>query len=193
MIMNISLEEAQASMNLIHQTQARMRKAIASGYASSLLILWGLIWIVGNTGLHFSHRIGGRIFMVLDIVGIVATILIARRWPHDTIMKSPEARLLSRQFAVFSIFLVVYALIWALLFKPLHGHQISMYICTVCMFGYIVIGLWSRSTFMIGLGLVVTLLALIGYYFLRDYFYLWGAATGGGALLGTGLYIRRWR
>jgi hypothetical protein len=46
---------------------------------------------------------------------------------------------------------------------------------------------------MIGLALGVTVLVLVGYYLLFDYFYLWAALTGGGTVLGTGWYIRRWR
>jgi hypothetical protein len=40
---------------------------------------------------------------------------------------------------------------------------------------------------------LVAALALIGYYFIPDYYYLWIAILGGGGMILLGLYIRyRW-
>ncbi len=191
--MQVSKEEANASLNLIQDTQTRLKKAIGSGYASWLLMLWGSIWIVGYASLYVSHRIGGHIFAALDILGMIATVLIVRRWPHNSVIRSPEFRAIVWQCAGLWLFLFVYALIWALLLKPANGRVWGVYLCTVCMFGFIMIGLWRRSPFMIGLGLTVTALSLAGFYWLPGYLDLWMAATGGGALLGTGWYIRGWR
>ena len=39
----------------------------------------------------------------------------------------------------------------------------------------------------------VTALAVLGFSFWPDYFYLWMAPTGGGAAMGTGIYLKlRW-
>ena len=90
--------------------------------------------------------------------------------------------------------LLIYIFIWLRLLSPVNGMQVNAFICTACMFAYIVIGLWFESYFMIVLGLAVTAATLIGFYLLAGYYCLWMAFAGGGALLGTGLYIRvRWR
>lgn len=187
--MDISSQEARASLGLIEDAQAKWRKAIGSSYASGLLILWGTIWIVGYVSLHFSHEMGGRIFTVLDVVGIAGTVVIARRWP----VRSPETTAMFLSVAGLWLFLALYTAIWIVLLRPVSGKQIGALLCTGCMFGYCVLGLWFKSTFLIGLGLTVTALALVGFYLLTGSFYLWVGLTGGGALLGTGLYIRRWR
>ncbi len=191
--MNISNEEAQTSLDMISQTQTRLRKAIASGYASHLLILWGVIWVIGYISLHFSYCIGGYVFTGLDVVGVLATVWIARRWPHHTFIRSPEFKTIAWQSTGLWFFLLLYALIWCFLLRPDNSREFGVFLCTVCMFGYVMIGLWRRGPFMIWLGLGVTALTLFGYCFLSDFFYLWMAAAGGGALLGTGWYIRRWR
>jgi len=191
--MTISNEEAQEALDLIEEVQVRWRKAVASGYASGLLMLWGGIWIVGYTSLYVSHRIGGHVFAALDVLGIIATVFIVRRWPHNTVIRSPEFKAITRQCVGLWFFLIVYALIWALLVRPANGLAWGVSLSTVCMFGFVMIGLWRRSPFMIGLGLIVTAMSLVGFYWLPGYFYLWMAATGGGALLGAGWYIRRWR
>ena len=136
-----------------------------------------------------SLRVGGCIFTALDILGITGTFVLARRWP----LKGAEARAMSRGLIGLWLFLALYAVIWIVLLRPARGNQIGALLCTVCMFGYVVIGLWFRSPFMIGLGLAVTVLIVAGFYLIPHYFYLWIALTGGGTILGTGLYIRRWR
>jgi hypothetical protein len=187
--MDVSVQEAQASLGLIRDTQAEWRKAIGASYASGLLLLWGAVWIAGYIGLHFSQRVGGHMFAVLDVLGIVATCMIARRWP----LKGPQARATSLGLMAFWLLLCAYATIWIMLLRPVASVQIGAFLCTVCMFGYVVIGLWFRSPFMIALGLAVTVLTVAGFYLIPHYFYLWIALTGGGTVMGTGLYIRRWR
>jgi hypothetical protein len=64
---------------------------------------------------------------------------------------------------------------------------------TIPMFAYVVMGLWLDH-FILWIGLAVTALTLVGLFFLQPYFWLWMAVTGGGMLLGTGLYIRyQWK
>ena len=145
--MDISKEEAQASLDMVQDTQVRLKKAVASGYASGLLMLWGGIWIVGFASLSFSHRLGGYVFTALDVVGIVATVLIARRWPHNTIIRSLEFKTVVWQSAGLWLALFVYALIWGLLLRPANGQAWGVFLCTVCMFGYVMTGLWRRQTY----------------------------------------------
>jgi hypothetical protein len=187
--MDVSSQDAQVSLKLIEDTQARWRKAIGASYASGLLMLWGAIWIVGYISLHFSLQVGGYVFMALDLLGIGGTLLIARRWP----IKGPETKTVFLSLMGLWAFLSLYAVIWIALFRPASGKELGAFLCTLCMFGYVVIGLWFKSTFMIGLALAVTALVLAGYYLLFGHFYLWAALTGGGTVVGTGLYIRRWR
>jgi hypothetical protein len=62
------------------------------------------------------------------------------------------------------------------------------------MFAYVVIGLWFESWFLAVLGILVTVLTMAGYAWWPAYYCLWMAVTGGGALFGSGLYLRlRWR
>jgi hypothetical protein len=187
--MDVSSQEAQESLRLVEDTQARWRKAIGASYASGLLLLWGGIWIIAYATMYFSPQTAGYVFTALDTLGIGGTVLIARRWP----LKGPEARATSLGIAALWLLLSLYALIWIALLRPTTSNQIGAFLCTVGMFGYVVIGLWFRSPFMIGLGLTVTALTIGGFYLIPRYFYLWIALAGGGAVMGTGLYIRRWR
>jgi hypothetical protein len=191
--MAVSQQDAAESLDLIHQATARTRRAVLAAYAGNLLILWGLIWIAGFGAMHFSRHRGWMVFAGLDGLGIIGTLLICRKWPVRALAGGGISAAAGRML-VLGLVLLVYAGLWVLLLRPISGILLGTFLATVVMLGYVVIGLWSGSTFMIVLGLAVTGLTLLGYFALRGYFNLWMAATGGGALLGAGLYIRsRWR
>jgi hypothetical protein len=187
--MNLTSEEAQAGLDMIRQTQNRFEKAVAAGYASHLCILWGSICILGFASLQVSLHWGGWIYTGLDIVGIILTIVIVRHWPTRSASPGDASQRIHRVWPA----LTVYAFIWAWILKPAGSMQACAYVVTVCGFAYVFIGILGRVPFMIWLGSAVTLLVLIGYHGLPAYFYAWTALFGGGTILGTGLYIRRWR
>jgi hypothetical protein len=187
--MNLTSEEAQAGLDMIRHTQNRFKKAIASGYSSHLLVLWGLIGILGFGSLQISLYWGGRFYAVLDIVGIVLTIMIVRRWPPPSASGGDTSLQIERVWPAF----LIYALVWAWILEPSGIMQACAYACAVCGFAYVLIGILARVSFMIWLGSAGTLLIMVGYFGLPTYFYAWTALFGGGTILGTGLYIRRWR
>ncbi|MHC4583759.1 MAG: hypothetical protein ACYS3N_04480, partial [Planctomycetota bacterium] len=125
----------------------------------------------------------------LDIVGIILTIVIIRRGPTRSVSEGDTSQNIHRIWPA----LLIYAFIWAWILRPSGPMQACAYVVTVCGFAFVLIGIWSRVSFMIWLGSVVTLFILVGYYGLPSYFYAWTALFGGGTVLGTGLYIRRWR
>jgi len=193
--MNVSHKDAQVALDLVENTQQRLRRAISEGYTSRLLMLWGGIWAAGFVSLHFlGGSRGGLIFTVLDVLGIGATAYFLHRAPHQTIMRSPQTRSLCRHIWGFWLILAVFAGIWGVLLQPSTGRQLGVFLCTLSMFAYVVMGLWIMSYFMVWIGFGVTALTLLGYYLVPGYFNLWMAVMGGGTLSFTGWYIyRHWR
>jgi hypothetical protein len=192
--MDVSPNDARESLSLIDETATRTRKAISASYAGNLLILWGLIWVAGFTAVHFLHGRGGLAFAILDGVGVAGTLLIGRKWPIRDAVRGPGARQTARGILIFWFVLVAYAGLWIALLRPATGVLLGTFLATTMMLGYVVTGLWSSSRFLVWLGLIVTALTLFGYYIIPGYFNLWMAPMGGGALMGTGLYVRlRWR
>ncbi len=192
--MNVSQEEAQASLSAVRDATVRTQRAIASAYANPLLILWGMLWIIAFTAAHFYLSYAFHIFTAMAAVGGVGTAVICLVFHSKGPIQETSGPKLGWRIAVFWILLCVYIPIWLFLLAPFSGLQCNAFICTAAMFAYIVMGLWFDSRFMIVLGLALTAATLVGFYILRDYYCLWMAFVGGGALLGTGLYIRlRWR
>ncbi len=192
--MNVSQEEAQVSLSAVRDTTVRTHKAIASAYANPLLILWGMLWIIAYTTTHFYLYYAFHIFTAMAAVGGLGTAIIVWVFHSKGPIQETSSPRLGRRIAIFWILLCVYIPIWLFLLAPFSGLQCNAFICTASMFAYIVMGLWFDSRFMIILGLALTAATLVGFYILRDFYCLWMAFVGGGALLGTGLYIRlRWR
>ncbi|MHC4332328.1 MAG: hypothetical protein ACYSUV_01090, partial [Planctomycetota bacterium] len=81
--------------------------------------------------------------------------------------------------------------IWLSILRPYRAIQMNAFICTVIMFAYVISGLWSKSYYMVWLGLFVTCITMTGLYLIPPRYYcLWMAPVGGGAFLVTGIYIR---
>jgi hypothetical protein len=128
--------------------------------------------------------------MVLDGVGAAGTIVIClvqfRR--SKATRYQNVGRVGWRIFCFWSV-IFGYMSIWLYLMKPYSGLQLNAFIVTVVMFAYVMMGLYEGARFMLWLGLVVTVLTLVGVYIIPHKFYcLWMAPTAGGALLLSGIY-----
>jgi hypothetical protein len=203
--MDISRQEAQDSLKEIEAVSLDTRKTLVASYASGLLILWGLIWIVAFVGTHLYLRgagliwkafcsIGGigTLWMFFNVMGCIGTIVICRRQMHlANPTRIASAKKVGWRIFWFWTLLSVHVGVWLSILKPYSGLQMNAFICTVGTFAYIVIGLWFESYFMVWLGLAVTGITLVAFYILpHSYYNLWMAAAGGGTIAGTGFYIR---
>lgn len=200
--MNISKQEARESLDQIQSVIDQTRKAIAYSGASSMLVLWGLIWVIGFSSSQFFLRWTGFVWMGLIICGSIGSWILGAR-QHPAFSRSSN----HRRIGIFWLTLFAYAVLWLLLlhptqlpagaewvhYQPINDRQVCAFFTTVPMFAYVVGGLWL-GRFFVWLGALVTVLTLLGFYFLPTWFYLWMALTGGGSLLVAGLYIRtRWK
>jgi len=190
--MDISKEEAQGSLEQVQSAADRTRKTIASSYDSYLLIMWGLIWIVAFLGTHFFLAWVWQIWISLCGIGLIVTFLVSwQQFRKAKPIKIPASEKIGWRIFLFWSLLFAYMFIWLSILRPRHGIQINAFMCTTIMFAYVVTGLWFRSYHMLWLGIAVTCITLVGFYLIpTDYYCLWMAPTGGGAILGTGLYTR---
>jgi hypothetical protein len=191
--MNVSKEEAQASLSSIRNVMIQTHKSIASSYANPSLILWGILWIIAFTSTHFFVSHAFEIFLAMTAAGGAGTAVIFIIFRSKAPVRETTQKI-GWRITAFWIFLGVFIAIWLFILAPFNGMQCNAFICTEVMFAYIVMGLWFESHFMIILGAALTTATLVGFYILTEYYWLWMALIGGGGIFGTGLYIRlRWR
>lgn len=195
----ISKAEAQLALNEINSVIGRTQKAIASGPAAPILMLWGLVWAIGYSITHFKPELAGAAWMLLVFIGAAGS------WWLGVSLHSPVKSPNDWKIGIFWLVLFGYANAWLLLLAPdalprgqewmtkhpFTSNQIGAFFATVPMFAYVVGGLWF-GRFFIWLGLLVTLLIFGGYFLLHNYFNLWMAFTGGGSLILAGAYMRKY-
>ena len=71
-------DEAQDVLYESQDVVLQTRKAVASTYASPLLVLWGFLWGIAYLASYFYINYAFRIFMFMALVGGLGTALIFR-------------------------------------------------------------------------------------------------------------------
>jgi hypothetical protein len=189
--MNISPDEAEETLAAIQQITQKTRHAIASSGTFITLIVTGIVWLVGFLATQFlSGAIVAYIWTGMSILGsILGTLLGFRMAPR---LRNPSAGVAAKRAGTFWLLLILYAIAIILIARPTDGKQATLFIVLFIMIGQLSMGmLISFSS--VWWALPITALALVGYFLLPDYFYLWMAILGGGGMIAFGLYIRsRW-
>ena len=188
----VTQQEAREALGDVHDASTAMRRALADGGASLVLIIWGAIWLVGFLLDYLLPVSTGWRWLALGIIGAVATFAIFRRYPvRNTV---------ARRVSAFWFMLGAYGFLWLMVIakaspRPVTvtGPQFGAYIVTLTMFAYVVMGLWLRSALLFWLGLAVTGIAAAALFLIEPHFSLVMAFAGGGALIASGLGMRRWR
>ncbi len=182
-------DNALNDLRVIRQVMEQTRRSIAIGGGGYFMIIWGVVWLVGFLGSQFlTGPAQGWLWLAADALGVIATLVVGYRLGNRMRVR-PGWRL-----GVFWLALIVYGFLWGWLLQPPDGMRGALFIVTVAMFGYVVMGIWLSSRVIAWVGIGVTVLALAGYFLLPAYFAAWMALLGGGTLIGSGIYIsRRWR
>lgn len=174
-----------AAHALLDIERAERHSAAMYGYrkASPHLFLWGVIWIVGYA-VSFLRPDGWFVWLGLAPVGIVASFWISHR------TRSSGSRFGWRYAATaVSIFFFITAVFSILPIKS--GEQPGAFISLLVALFYVMLGLWRAGTRMALLGLAVGALTVGGYFGVAQYFLLWMAGVGGGALILGGFWLRK--
>jgi hypothetical protein len=189
--MTVSPSEAEEALAAIEVVARRTRRSIASGGTTMTLIVTGVVWLVGFTCTQFlPGEIVGYVWAGLSVLGgAVGTILGIRLGKR---VRSPSTAPMAKRVGLFWLFLVVYGASAIAIARPTDGKQASMLVILFILLGHLTMGLvFSFSS--VWWALPITALALIGYFLLPGFFYLWMGVLGGGGMVALGLYIRaRW-
>lgn len=151
--------------------------------AAPFLLLWGAIMFLANGANQFVPPVQqGLVLGLFSIVGVVGSVWLARRVRRQS---GFNWRYLATLVAVF-IFVGAVATV----LRPLSPLQINVFIKLLFCLFYAVGGIWLGLRFLLT-GLVVGALTLFAFFNVTDYFNLFMAVAYGGALILTGLWLRR--
>jgi hypothetical protein len=184
--MTIDPKEAATALSDIARIERRTHQSITYEHSSRQFLLWGVLVVCGYVFSFVEHAYAGAGWIAVTIIGLTGSFLLRRA---AGITHSRDRRL-GQRLGYGQLALVGYGLVLMWLFWPMTPRQIDAFWPSLVMFCHLLAGLWLGA-FYIGLGAGVMALILIGYVWAGAWYPLWLAVTVGGALIASGLWLRR--
>ena len=180
---SLSPTEAQDVLHSISQAERGSAKFYRYRHAAPHLLVWGAIWAVGY-GLTYAKPQWGGGWLALVLVGALASFWIGRN-SKPAGSASYDWRSASTALAILAFIAAIFAIM-----PPRTVAQLSAFFPILVAVFYALIGIWTRGARLVAAGVVIAALTLVGYFLLAQYFLLWMAIVGGGALTLGGLWLR---
>jgi hypothetical protein len=184
-VATIDRRQAKEALSDIDDIVRRVRQSRLYDLNSQIMVLWGVLVFAGNVATWLWPRYGGYVWLAVDVVGVAGMAAIS-------VMNYSRTRV--RTFDVRT--LVVFVLFFAFgyfctnVLGQFTARQQGTFWPLYFMLFYTIFGLWFGNAF-IAIGVGITALTLIGYYFIGETFPLWMAFVNGGGLILGGLWMRR--
>jgi hypothetical protein len=182
---SIDAREAAQALSDINDIVRRVRQSRTYDVASQMIILWGALVLAGNLANYISPRQAGYIWIGVNFLGVAGSLAIAFSFARREGGQRVGIRILLA-------FLMIFA--FGILSTCVLGHfgprEMATFWPIYSMLFYCIAGLWFGYAFL-ALGLGISALVLIGYFFITgDAFLLWMASVNGGGLIVSGLWMR---
>ena len=181
----IDSKEASAALSDINEMVARVRQSRIYDLASQFMVVAGAFVIAGNLATYVAPSRAAFIWIAVNVLSIAASVVIGVTGRRRAGVNAFDYRLLVA-------FLLFYG--FGLLCTGVLGHfgarAMGTFWPIYFMLFYCIAGLWFGRAF-IYIGLGITALTLIGYFFITgDIFPIWMAMVNGGGLILSGLWMR---
>jgi hypothetical protein len=180
----IDSRQATEALTEIDEIVRRVRQSRIYNFASLMLIMWGALVFAGYVGSYLWPRSAGYLWIAIYAAGIAGSFVISKYDHAREGVRTFDARMLAA-FALFVAFGIFCS--WLGHFTP---RQLGTFWPIYFMLVYTIAGLWFGYAF-VAIGLGITALTLIGYFFAGSWFDLWMAFVDGGGLVLGGLWMRR--
>lgn len=181
----IDSQQASEALSDINAIVHRVRQSRIYDLASLLLILWGALVFAGNLASFTWPRDAGYIWIAADALGILGSFAISAFGYPRTGVRAFDGRVLLAVLLYFA---------FGFFFSSVLGHftprQLGTFWPLYTMMTYTIAGLWFGHAF-VAIGLAISALTLVGYFFVGPWFEPWMAVVNGGGLVLGGLWMRR--
>ncbi len=181
----IDSKQAADALGDIDDIVRRVRQSQIYNTSSQLMILWGALVFAGNLVTYLSPRYADFAWLLVYVAGVAASAAVGMAVRAKSGVRGFDFRVL-----------VAYLMFFAFGFFCVNvlGHfgprQLGAFWPIYFMLTYCTAGLWFGYAF-VAIGLAVTALTLVGYFFIGEAFPLWMAFVNRGGLILGGLWMRR--
>jgi hypothetical protein len=183
--MTISPHDAAAALSDVDAIVQRVRQSRIYRVAAQMLMLWGPLTAIGYVVSWAWPSYAGYAWVAIDVIGIAGSFAISARGRARGGTGSFDAR----GFAALLLFFG-FGLLWSIGIVHFTPRQLGAFWPIYFMLVYTIVGLWFGIAF-VAIGLGITALTLVGYFYAGPWFELWMAVVNGGGLLLGGFWMRR--
>lgn len=181
----IDSKQAADALSDIDDIVRRVRQSQIYDTASQLMMLWGALVFAGNLVTYLTPRYADYAWILVYVGGVAGSAAVS-------VVNRAKSGVRSFDLRIFAAYLMFFA--FGFFCVNVLGHftprQLGTFWPIYFMLMYCMAGLWFGYAF-IAIGVAVTALTLIGYYFIGAAFPLWMAFVNGGGLILGGLWMRR--
>lgn len=181
----IDSKEASRALADIDDIVQRVKQSQLYELASLAAVWWGVLVFAANVATWLWPFYAAYFWPVVDVLGVGG--LIALRLSHPPGPPQPG-------FDIRVVLMFVLFFAFGTICTDVIGHfgprQLGAFWPIYFMLFYTLAGLWFGYAF-VAIGLSITALTLIGYFYIGPAFPLWMAFVNGGGLILGGLWMRR--
>jgi len=181
----IDSQQASEALAEINEMARRVRQSRIYNLASLMLIMWGVLVFAGYLGSFWLPRYAGYFWIALNVAGVAGSFAISAFGYPKTGIRTFDVRTLIAFLLFFA-----FGFLCTIVLGNFTPRQMGAFWPIYFMLLYIIAGLWVGHAF-VAIGLGISVLALVGYFFVGDWFDLWMAFVDGGGLMLGGLWMRR--
>jgi hypothetical protein len=183
--MTIDSKQAIEALNEIDAIVRRVRQSTVYDLSSLMLILWGALVFTGNIASYLWPRQAGYVWIAVNAAGVAGSLAVGTF--HGRQIRGHHFDL--RVVAAFVLFFA-FGIFWSFVLGHFTPRQLSVFWPTYSMMIYSMVGLWVGWAF-VAIGLGITALTMVCYFFAGNWFDLWMAVVNGGGLMLGGFWMRR--
>ena len=183
--MGISRTEAASALTDIERTTGRSRQLKAYQIAGPILMVWGVVWALGYSGMGLlPAEQWGLVWLPLNVIGVVASILLGRRGASKA-GAGQTWKMWAVTLAICAFMAATYAV-----FQPTSTDAFIVFPGMIAGLVYAAFGIAAAPRYL-WIGAAVFAASLIGFFFFQPWLAFWMAAAGGGGFFVAGLWLRR--
>ncbi|WP_024514114.1 hypothetical protein [Bradyrhizobium sp. Tv2a-2] len=181
----IDSKQAAAALSDIDDIVRRVRQSQVYNLASLIMIWWGVLVFAGNIATWLWPWYAAYIWPAVNTGGVLGTVVISA-------LLQIRARLRAVDGRVVAAYVLFYAFGYFCsdVLGDFGPRELGAFWPIYFMLFYVLAGLWFGQAF-VALGLAITVLTLVGYFYVMGgTFLLWMAVVNGGGLVLGGLWMR---
>lgn len=177
--------EASRALSDIDDMVKRVRQSRIYDLASQFMVVAGVFVVAGNLATYAVPHRAIYIWPAVNVLTVAISFVVS-------IFDHRRTGVLSFDYRMFVTFVLFYAfgVLCSSVLAQYGPREMGTFWPIYFMLFYCIAGLWFGRAF-IAIGAAITVLTLVGYFFITGYAFLfWMAVVNGGGLIVSGLWMR---